>query len=107
MSLAQQYLDRWLKLDIENYFRGGLPSAVELAHAARLENWRIALFCELTGNPSHLAGDMSLIGHVMEHPKHADGKLIRTATLVWLDRRRKWARTRDVIWRLGDRSTPP
>jgi hypothetical protein len=32
-----------------------------------------------------LAGDMSLIGHVMGHPRHADGKLIRTATVVWLE----------------------
>lgn len=107
MSLVDDYLDRWLQLDIEHYFRGGLPSPVELARAALLENWRVVLSCELTGNPSSLAGDMSLIGHVMDHPKHADGKLIRTATLVWLDRRRKWARTKDIIWRLGERSAPP
>jgi hypothetical protein len=107
MSLAQEYLDRWLMLDIEHYFRGGLPSPVELARAALLENWRVVLSCELTGKPSYLAGDMSLIGHAKGHPKHVDGKLITTATLVWLDRRAKWARTRDIIWRLGDRSAPP
>jgi hypothetical protein len=54
-----------------------------------------------------LAGDMSLIGHVMGHPKHADGKLIGTATVVWLDRRAKWAGARDIIWRLVVRSAPP
>ena len=94
-----------VKLDIEHYFRGGLPSPFELAHAARLENWRVVHSCELTGN--YLAGDMSLIGYVMGQPKHADRKLIRTATLVWLDSRGKWARTKDIIWRLGDRSAPP
>jgi hypothetical protein len=101
MSLAQGCLDRWLKPDIEHYFRGGLPSSVELARAALLKNWRVVLSCELTGNPPSLAGDMSLIGYVMGHPKHADGKLIRTATVVWLDRRAKWTRTRDIIWRLA------
>lgn len=107
MSLAQEYLDRWLQLDIEHYFRGGLPSSVELARAALLENWRVVLSCELTGNPSYLAGDMSLIGYVMAHPKHADGRLIRAATLVGLDCRGKWARTKDIIWQFGDRSAPP
>jgi hypothetical protein len=107
MSAVEDYLDRWLKLDIEHYFRGGLPSPFELAHAARLENGRVVLSCELTGNPPELAGEMSLIGHVMGPPKHADGKLIRTATVVWLDRRAKWAGTRDIIWRLGVRSAPP
>ena len=105
MLLVDDYLDRWLRLDIEHYFRGGLPSPFELAHAARLENWRVVHSCELTGN--YLAGDMSLIGYVMGQPKHADRKLIRTATLVWLDSRGKWARTKDIIWRLGDRSAPP
>ncbi|MFI5002536.1 MAG: hypothetical protein ACHQK9_21840 [Reyranellales bacterium] len=107
MSLADDYLDRWLRLDIEHYFRGGLPSAFELAHAAQLENWRVVLSCELTGNAPSLADDMSLVGYVTGHPKHADGKLIRTATLVWLDRRAKWVRTRDIIWRLGVRWAPP
>jgi len=40
MSPAQEYLDRWLKLNIEHYFRDGPPFPFELAHAARLENWR-------------------------------------------------------------------
>ena len=39
MLLVDDYLDRWLRHDIERYFRGGLPSPFELAHAARLENW--------------------------------------------------------------------
>jgi hypothetical protein len=105
MLLVDDYLDRWLRLDIEHCFRRGLPSAFELAHAARLENWLVVHACELTRND--LAGDMSLIGYIMGHPKHADGKLIRTATLVWLDSRGKWARTKDIIWRLGERSAPP
>jgi hypothetical protein len=51
MSLAQEHQDRWLKLDIEHNFRGGLPSPFELAHAARLENWRVVLSCGTDGPP--------------------------------------------------------
>jgi hypothetical protein len=105
MALVDGYLDRWLRPDIEHRFLGGLPSAFEMAHAARLENRQVVHVCELRRND--LAGDMSLIGYVMAHPKHADGKPTRTATLVRLDSRGKWARTKDIIRQFGDRSAPP
>lgn len=109
MSLAQDYLDRWLKLDVEGHFRGEVPRPIELARAALLENWRVTLSCKLSGKLplAYVTGDMSIIGNVTDHPMHADSELIRTARLVWLDRNGKWARARDRLYLLGQRSSLP
>jgi hypothetical protein len=109
MSLAQDYLDRRLKLDVEGYLRGEMPRPIALERAPLLENWRVVLLCELSGKLplARLAGDMSLVGNVTHHPSHGEGELIRTAKLVWLDRYGKWARTKDRLFLLGQRSTLP
>jgi hypothetical protein len=106
MSLAQAYLDRLLKLDVESYFNGRSPSALALKEAPVLESWWADIVCELKSDPPHLAGEIALLGHATDHPKHADGQLIRTAALAWLDRHGMWARTRDGLYRLGHRSNP-
>jgi hypothetical protein len=103
MSLAQAYLDRLLKVDIASYFNGRSPSALALENAPLLENWRADVISELKRDPPHVAGELTLFGHVTGHPKHADGQLIRTAALAWLDRHGKWARARDGLYRLGHR----
>lgn len=47
---------------------------------------------------------MSLTDHVTAHPDRTDGELITTTTLIWLDRNGNWARTKQRLYRLGDRS---
>lgn len=108
MSLAQDYLDRWLKCDVESYLRGHEPRPIELELAPRLESWRVDLARERTETPSLivLKEAMLLTGQVSSHPKHTDGEPIETARLVWLDRSEKWVRTRDRLYRLGRRSNP-
>ena len=108
MALADGYLDRWLRPDTEHYFRGGLPPAFELAHAARLENWRVVLTCELYWQRPVLGRR-----HVARRRRHGASET----------RRRKADQDRDVgvarspremgqddgniIWRLGVRWAPP
>jgi hypothetical protein len=43
MSLTQDYLDRWLRLDVESYFKGHEPQSIELARAPPLQKWRVSL----------------------------------------------------------------
>jgi hypothetical protein len=88
MSLAQDDLDRWLRLDVEDYFKGHEPRSIELARAPRLKNWCVNLVCERIETPSSilLKTAMSLTGHVTGHSERADGMLITTTRLVWLDR---------------------
>jgi hypothetical protein len=109
MSLAQNYIDRWLKADIEDYLRGHEPRPVELKRAPLLENWRIVLLSQLTDRPplAYLAGQISMVGNVTNHPAHDDGELIRTAGLAWLDRYWRWARAKDRLYGLGERSAQP
>ncbi|KOY09306.1 hypothetical protein WN73_05150 [Bradyrhizobium sp. CCBAU 45394] len=45
-----------------------------------------------------------LVGRVTKHPQHSDARTIRTSQLIWLDRNRRWARTWNRIYRLGDRA---
>ena len=106
MSLAQDDLDRWLRRDVESYFKGHEPRSIELARAPLLKDWRVNLVCERIETPSFivLTNAMSLSGHVTGHPERADGELVTTTRLVWLDRHGKWARTRQRLYRLGDRS---
>lgn len=105
MSLAQDYLDRWLRLDVESYFKGHAPRSIELARAPLLKDWHANLIYERIETPSSaVLNAMSLSGRVTGHPQRADGELITTTTLVWLDRHRKWARTKQCLYRLGDRA---
>jgi hypothetical protein len=106
MSLSQDYLDRWLQLDVESYFKGHEPRSIELARAPLLNNRRVNLVCERFETPSVIVlnNAMSLSGHVTGHPERADGELVTTTRLVWLDRHGKWARTKQRLYRLGDRS---
>jgi hypothetical protein len=45
-----------------------------------------------------------LVGNVAGHPHLTDGRSIRTSQLIWLDRDRKWARTWNRVYRLGERA---
>jgi hypothetical protein len=106
MSLAQDDLDRSLRLDVESYFKGHEPRSIELARAPLLKNWRVNLVCELIETPSIivLKNAMSLSGHVIGHSERADGELVTTTRLVWLNHHGRWARTKQRLYRLGDRS---
>jgi hypothetical protein len=106
VSLAQDDLDRRLRLEVEGYFKGHEPRSIGLARAPLLKNWRVNLVCERIETPSFvvLKNAMSLTGYVTGHSERADGMLVTTARLVWLDRNGKWARTKRRLYRLGDRS---
>ena len=43
-----------------------------------------------------------LVGSVAGHPQLGDSRMIRTSQLIWLDRNRKWARTWNRVYRLGE-----
>jgi hypothetical protein len=106
MSPAHDYPSRGLNHDIEGYFRCHVSQPIKLELAPRLDSWRLDFVYGRTETPSLfvLKETMLLRGHVTAHPEHADGELIEIASLVWLDRYAKWARTRDRLYRLGRRS---
>lgn len=94
-----------LKLDFESYLRGEEPPPSELACAPLLEGWRAAL---VKPNVEHdtLPAVFVLVGYVSGHPLYTSARTIHTSQLIWLDRHRKWARTWNRIYRLGDGSNP-
>ncbi|WP_461317140.1 DUF6634 family protein [Bradyrhizobium embrapense] len=91
-----------LRCAFESYLKGGEPSPSELACAPLLENWcAIVMRPERESVPSHPV--MVLAGRVTGHPSLPDATTIFTSPLIWLDRDRKWARSRTRIYRLGAR----
>jgi hypothetical protein len=92
-----------LKRDFESYLKGEEPSPLELACAPLLESWRaVVMPFKRERGPSPMV--LLLAGRVTGHPRLSDGRTIRTSQLIWLDRDRKWARTWNRIYRLGDRT---
>jgi hypothetical protein len=45
---------------------------------------------------------MTLVGEFSAHPTIADGKVTETREIVWFGRTRRWARTRNRLWLLGE-----
>jgi hypothetical protein len=103
MSLAQAYLDRLLKLDVESYLRGKMPSRLALAEASHLENWRVELACQATVGSSSILFNAAMV--ITGGAERSGGASVTTTPLVWLDRNGSWARTRDGLYRLGKRAT--
>jgi hypothetical protein len=89
--------EKALRDDIESYLRGEEPSADALAKASRLDIWAPVISRDAGGGYI-----MTLVGKVSAHPTIADGKQTETREIVWLDRKRRWARTRDRLWMLGE-----
>jgi hypothetical protein len=92
-----------LKRDFESYLKGGEPTPLELACAPLLEGWR-ATVLQFRRERGPLPTVLVLVGRVTGHPRLSDARVIRTSQLIWLDRNRKWARTWNRIYRLGDRT---
>ena len=95
-----------LKNHFESFLGGGEPSADELACAPLLENWR-ATDTQLNNEQDSLPMGLVLVGRVTGHPGLGDARSIRTSQLIWLDRKHKWARTWNRIYRLGKRIDDP
>ncbi|WP_370140738.1 DUF6634 family protein [Bradyrhizobium diazoefficiens] len=68
-----------------------------------LENWRTAVM-QFRRQQDLMLSVLILVGRVTKHPQHSDARTIRTSQLIWLDRNRRWARTWNRIYRLGDRA---
>lgn len=92
-----------LKRQFESFLEGGEPSANELARAPLLENWR-ATVMRFDRERGPLPMVQVLVGRVTGHPGLGDARTIRTSQLIWLDRNRRWARTLNRIYRLGERT---
>jgi hypothetical protein len=90
-----------LKLDFESYLKGEEPPYFELACAPLLERWRVTLM-QLKLEDGALPSVFVLVGYVTGHPRYTSARTIHTSQLIWLDRDRKWARTWNRLYRLGD-----
>jgi hypothetical protein len=81
MMLAQDHLDRLLKLDVKSYLRGKAPRRFARAEVPYLKNWRVELACEAAGCPSSilLAATMVITGRA----QRSGGALVTTPPPVW------------------------
>ena len=93
----------WLQRAFESYLKGETPSPLDLARAPLLENWRMAIV-HVKRDADRLRLLPVLVGSVVGHPQHGDAGKIRTSQLIWLDRNRRWARTWNRVYRLGERA---
>jgi hypothetical protein len=93
-----------LKRAVTRYLKGEGPSPAELADAPLLENWQ-AIATAFVPERGPLTLAMVLVGRVTGHPRVGDARSIRTSQLIWLDQHRKWARTWNRVYRLGERAS--
>jgi hypothetical protein len=103
MSIKHSDAEAQLKRDVESYLKGKQPSAQQLAVAPQLANWRSHILP--SGGASASPMVLVLTGDVHGHPRLGDEKAIRTSQIVWLDPNRKWARTWNRIYRLGQQAS--
>lgn len=82
----------------ESYLRGEQPQEVELATAPSLDIWEVC-FCRRDDERRYLI----LKGEVRGHPSLPDNERIGTSEVIWLDRRSRWARTVNRLYRLEGR----
>jgi len=84
-----------LRADFESYLRGGEPDVIEMAMAPVLAGWDVVVTTAPNGDRC-----MILTGSLTGHPSLPVGKFTRTSSVVWLDRKHRWARTRSRVYRL-------
>jgi hypothetical protein len=102
MSIEEEDAKARLQRTFESYLNGETPPP-ELAQAPLLENWRVTIVhIKRGGDPLRMIP--VLVGSVAGHPQLGDSRTIRTSQLIWLDRNRKWARTWNRVYRLGERA---
>jgi hypothetical protein len=88
--------EKLLRNDVESYLRGEEPPADVLAVAPRLEKWAASIS---RGPQSY---EMTLLGVATGHPYLVDGREATTSPIVWLDRKGRWARSQNRLWKLGE-----
>lgn len=106
MSIEDDDTTVQLKRAVESYLKGTEPSPAELARAPLLEHWHSTFMC-FASERGPLRLIVVLVGRVTGHPRVGDARRIRTSQLIWLDRHRKWARTWNRVYRLGERGSEP
>lgn len=87
-----------LMLIVEAYACGEVPSALELSHAPRLEEWKAVV--RQRGKAFVLVAR----GNVHNHPEYRDGEFIQTSEIVWFDRRSRFVRTLNTLYVLGEQA---
>lgn len=93
-----QGVDKDLARDIECHTCGEDPSPITLLRAPRLENWSACVGRQ--GKGFVLVAQ----GNVYRHPDPAftAGTHVTTSAVVWFDRHRRWIRTRNRLYVLGE-----
>lgn len=92
-----------LMRDFKFFLSGETPSQLDFASAPLLEGWR-AVVVHPKFEQQPLLPILLLIGRVLAHPHHLDGRMIHTSQLIWLAYDRTWARTWNRVYRLGKRA---
>ncbi|MCG2643764.1 MULTISPECIES: hypothetical protein [Bradyrhizobium] len=83
--------------EMASYMRGEQPLAWRLDGGPRLESWAV----KIGRGPSGVY-EMALLGRVTGHPRVLDGTQTTTTPVVWFDRKRRWARTLNTLYKLGE-----
>ncbi|MGY3356273.1 hypothetical protein ACVWZK_002936 [Bradyrhizobium sp. GM0.4] len=84
-----------LKVDIERYEAGEIPSASDLNTAPRLEEWQAQV---------HMVGKLHVLrieGDVYGDGDEPDGYRILSAPVAWFDRKQRFIRTLNRVYALG------
>ena len=87
-----------MMVDFKTYLQGQEPEAVALAVAPVLTDWEVCITRDKAGDRC-----MILAGNIGRHLTLPDGTAIETDPVIWIDRAFAWVRTRERLYRLGER----
>jgi hypothetical protein len=88
-----------LRSDVLLYSIGDVPRPATLASAPILGRWHVVI----VESKSASGREMRLRGTLSDHASIADGQVVQTARVVWMDRNCRFARTVNTLYRLGER----
>lgn len=95
--MRDQVMIASIRIHIAMWLQGKYPTEDAVAEAPVIDQWSVKWILMTTG-----ATEMRLEGFVAGRKNLANGDRIRTTEIVLLDRRTRWARTSNTLYRLGD-----
>jgi hypothetical protein len=82
--------------DLADYTTGREPSPLLMLRAPVIEDWSTEV--RSVGKEFKLV----VTGRAKGHPEYADGDMIASAAVLWFDRKLRWIRTAQRVYRLGE-----
>jgi hypothetical protein len=95
--MREQVMIASIRIHVAMWMQGQYPTEDAVATAPVIDQWSVGWVLMTSGKT-----EMRLQGVVSKRENMRDGDRIKTTEVMLLDRRTRWARTSNTLYRLGD-----